>query len=154
MFVLLITLFLAPAPVSDETALVRQIATLTVHWEKGAATIRKVERAALPSPQKFPRWRGRFEARALGPDDKKAEFVRFDFPLMAEAEAPDEVTDEARVLGKKMRDHVTATTIVKLPLPPNATQVAIWDSFTKKQVVAPLPSVAAPAAGAAGSTRR
>ena len=153
MFVLLITIFFSPAPV-DETALVRQLATLTVHWENGAASIRKVERQALTSPSRFPRWRGRFEARALGPDDKKAEFVRFDFPLMAEAEPPDEVTAEAHALGKRLRDHVTATTIVKLPLPPNATQVAIWDSFTKKQVVAPLPSVAAPAGDAAGSTRR
>ena len=153
MLVLLMTLFFTPAPApGDATALVRETATLTVRWQKGAASILHVERQPLASPARFPRWRGRFEARALA-GDKALEFVRFDFPLMAEAEAPDDATDAAKKLGKKLRDHVTATTYVKLPLPAHATSVAIYDTFTKKQVAVALPPPA-PAAGAAGSRGR
>lgn len=157
MLVILMTLFFAPAaapaPTADQTALVRQMATLTVRWDKGAATILKVERRPLASPARFPRWRGRFEARALGADDKKVEFVRFDFPLMAEAESADEMSPDTTTIGRKLRDHVSGTTFVKLPLPDHARAVAVYDTFTKKQVVAALPS-AAPADDAAGSTKR
>jgi hypothetical protein len=154
MLVLLVTLFLTPLPpAGDTTALVRETARLTVRWHAGAATILHVERRTLASPARFPRWRGRFEARALAAD-KPIELVRFDFPLMAEAEAPDDATAAAKRLGKKLRDGVTATTYVELPLPAHASAVAIYDTFTKKQVVAKLPPAAAPAAGAAGSAGR
>jgi hypothetical protein len=98
------------------------------------------------------RWRGRFEARAVAGAGKIVDFVRFDFPLMASAEAPDDVTEDAKKLGKNIREHVTATMIVRAPLPPEATGVAIYDTATRKTVSADLPPPPAP--GAAGSTKR
>jgi hypothetical protein len=166
MIALLITLFLTPTASSDATALVSEQAKITVRYDKGAVSILRVERQPLKSPARLPRWRGRFEARALG-GAKTLDFVRFDFPLMAAAEAPDDVTEDAAKLGKKLREHVTATTIVRAPIVPGASQVAVYDSLTKRTVTADLPSVAAsspapaatgtpaPAAtGAAGNSRK
>jgi hypothetical protein len=163
MLALLVTLYFAPtkATTQDATALVAEQARLTVRYDKGAVTILKVERQPLGSPVRMPRWRGRFEARAVA-GDKTLDFVRFDFPLMAAAEAPDDVTEEARVLGKKIREHVTATTIVKAPLPAGANAIAIYDNVTRKSTTVELPAAATaappsgsrPAAGATGNTRK
>ena len=157
MLALLITLFLTPIGPNgrDETVLVNETAKLTVRYERGALSIVRVERQALKSPERMRRWRGRFEARAVG-GGKTLDFVRFDFPLMAEAEAPEDATEDAKKLGKKLREHVTATTIVRAPLPAGATSVAIYDSATKKSASADLPSPAAalPAAAGDGSTKR
>jgi hypothetical protein len=157
MIALLITLFLTPSTVSkrDETALVNETARLTVKYDRGAVSILKVERTALPSPERIPRWRGRFEARAVA-GSKPLDFVRFDFPLMAAAEAPDDATEDAKQLGRTIREHVTATTIVRTPIPAGATSVAIYDTVTRKSATAelPAPGSAPPAAGAAGNTRR
>jgi hypothetical protein len=153
MIALLITLFLTPSG-ADSSALVSEQAKLTLRYDKGAVSILRVERQPLKSPARLPRWRGRFEARAVG-GGKTLDFVRFDFPLMAAAEAPDDVTEEAAALGKKLREHVTATTIVKAPLPEGARQIAIYDSLTKKTITADLPASApAPAAGADGNSRK
>ena len=152
---LLITLgFFTPAPpLRDETALVSEQAVVVVKWDHGTLGIVRVERQRLPSPARLPRWRGRFEARAVG-GGKTLEFVRFDFPLMAPAEAPEEGTPEARKVGKNLREGVSvATTIVKAALPAGATSVAIYDSVTKKTATAELPP-ASPAAAAGGSTKR
>jgi hypothetical protein len=138
---------------------VNEQAKLIVKYDHGSLSIVKVERLALPSPARLPRWRGRFEARAVG-GGKTLEFVRFDFPLMAPAEAPEEGTDEARKLGQTLREHVgVATVIVRAALPAGATSVTIYDSVTKKTASADLPSLASktpatPAAGAGGSTKR
>ncbi len=159
MLALLFTLFLTPSATlpRDETALVNETARLTAKYDHGAISILRVERQPLPSPQRMRRWRGRFEARAAAGGGKTLDFVRFDFPLMAQAEAPEDVTEDARRLGQKLREHVTATAIVRVPLPPAATSVTLYDTFTKKSATAALPapsSPAPPAAGAAGSTRR
>ena len=153
MLALLITLFLTPIATnaSDETVLVNEMAKLTVKYDRGAVTIVRVERQPLPSPQRMRRWRGRFEARAVA-GGKTVDFVRFDFPLMAAAEAPDDVTEDAKKAGEKLREHVTATTIVRTPLPAGATSVTIYDSVTKRSATADLPS--APAAVGDGSTKR
>jgi hypothetical protein len=168
MIALLVTLFLAPEVTTD----VGEVATLTVRWDKGAVTILKVDRAPLPRRTHLQRFRGRFEARALGAGsaDKVLDFVRFDFPLMAMADSADEMGEEAAELGARMRAHVTATTSVRVPLPPGATVVAVYDTGTHKLVTAslspsrpaadrqpgPAPAAAStPAsAGAAGSTRK
>jgi hypothetical protein len=141
MIALLITLFLTPTGPShgEETAIVQEQAKLTVRYEKGIVSILRVERQPMKSPARMPRWRGRFEARAVG-GGKTIDFVRFDFPLMAAAEAPDDVTEDAAKLGRQLREHVTATTIVKAPILAGATQVAIYDSATKKTVTADLPA--------------
>lgn len=154
MFALLITLILAPATVqADATALVSEQAKVTLRYAKGAVTIVRVERQPLASPARMPRWRGRFEARAVA-GGKTVDFVRFDFPLMAAAEAPDDVTVEAKELGQKLREHVTATTVVRAPLPPGATSIAIYDSVTRKTTAADLPATPTPAAAGDGSTKR
>jgi hypothetical protein len=124
------------------------MARVTVRYERGVTSILKVERLPLSSPQKVRRWRGRFEARAVAAGGKVVDFVRFDFPLMAEAETLDDTTAEAAKVGRKLREHVTATTYVRIPLPAGATQVAVYDSATKKSATADLP------AGAAENTKR
>jgi hypothetical protein len=169
MIALLLTLLLAPEVTTD----VGEVATLTMRWDKGAVTILRVERTLLARPTHLVRFRGRFEARALA-GDKPLDFVRFDFPLLAPADSSDEMTEEAAKLGANLRAHVTATTTVRVPLPPGATAVAVYDTASHKLVSAPLgPAKAAPApattapatkapppappgsaAGASGSTRK
>ena len=164
MLALLVTLFLTPiaAPQRDETAVVNEMAQLTVKYDRGAISVLRVERLPLPSPQRLRRWRGRFEARVVG-GGKTLDFVRFDFPLMAAAEAPEDVTEEAKQLGAKLREHVTATTLVRVPLPAAATAVTIYDSITKLSVSASLSMATAaraaaptppPAAAGDGGTKR
>jgi hypothetical protein len=177
MLALLFTLFLTPnaALARDETSVVREVATITVKYERGTVSILRVQRQTLPNPERLRRWRGRFEARALGGGGKTLDFVRFDFPLMAAAEAPEDVTPDAAKVAQKLRDHVTATAIVRAPLAAGTSSVAIYDSFTKKSVTADLASLPAslpasspasppaappaasspaPAAAGAGSTKR
>jgi hypothetical protein len=160
MIALLVTLALTPISTvpRDETVLVNEAARLTVMWDHGALSIVKVERQPLPSPERMRRWRGRFEARALAGEGKPLDFVRFDFPLMAAAEAPDDVTEDAKILGKKIRDNVKATVIVRVPLPAGARTVTIYDTVTRKAASAELPSPgtvsAPPAADGAGNTKR
>jgi hypothetical protein len=152
MIALLITLALTPSTAlpRDETALVNEMARLVVRWDHGTMAILKVERQPLPSPERMRRWRGRFEARAAAGEGKPLDFVRFDFPLMAAAESPDDVTEDAKKLGQKFREHVKATVFVKVPLPAGATSVSVYDTVTRKSVSADLP----PAPDAAGSTKR
>ena len=161
MVALLITLLLTPTSAlpREESTLVNEMARLTVKYERGVTRILRVERVPLSSPQKMRRWRGRFEARAVGAGGKVIEFVRFDFPLMASAETPDDTTAEAAKLGQKLREHVTATTLVRVPLPAGATQVTVYDGATKKSVTAEVPppggtSSPSPAAAGDGSTRK
>ena len=159
MIPLLVTLALTPSTTlpRDETALVNEVAMATVRWDHGTLSVLKVERFTLPSPERMRRWRGRFEARAMAGEGKPVDFVRFDFPLMAAAEAPEDVTEDAKKLGQKFRENVKATVIVRIPLPPGATAVAIYDVVTRKSVAADLPSKAPrapPAADGAGSTKR
>jgi hypothetical protein len=158
MIALLLGLLLAPEMTTD----VGEVATITVRWDKGAVSILRVERTLLARTTQLVRYRGRFEARAVDASrggDKTLDFVRFDFPLMAVAESRDEMTDEARTLGEKLRANVTATTFVRVPLPRGATAVSVYDSATRKTVTStltpPTPSKAAPASsGGGGSTKR
>jgi hypothetical protein len=143
MIPLLIALLLTP----DWTVEVTQVAKLTLKYEHGDVAILRVDREILPSPKRIQRFRGRYEARA-GDGKHDLELVRFDFPLMALAEAPDDATYEAQELGRKLRENVTATTTVRVPLPPGATTVTIYDTTTKKAVSRALPAVAAAAAPA------
>lgn len=146
MIPLLIALLLTP----DWTVEVTQVAKLTLKYERGEVAILRVERETLPSPKRLQRFRGRYEARA-GDGKQQLELVRFDFPLMALAEAPEDATLEAQELGRKVRENVTATTIVRVPLPPGATMVTIYDTTTKKAVSRPL--VAATSTAATPATR-
>ena len=150
MLALAIALFFAP-PTTDMTRPVTHYADVTVRWDKGALSVVKVARGELPRATSFRRWTGRFEARALA-GGQPLDFVRFDFPLLGAAEAPDEMTPEATAFGRKLRNGVTATTVVRLPLPDGATAGAIYDSETRRSIPVTLP--APPPPGAAGSTKR
>jgi hypothetical protein len=132
----LTTLLMAPEVTTD----VGEVATLRVRWEKGVVTVLKVERTLLARPAHYQRFRGRFEARVLGAGngDKVLDFVRFDFPLMAMADSVEEMGEQAAELGAQMRSHVTATTVVKVPLPAGAASLAIYDTGTHKTVLVPL----------------
>jgi hypothetical protein len=154
MLALVISLFFAPPIAPDMTRPAAHFADVTLRWERGALTVVKVTRAELPQAKSLRRWRGRFEARAL--DGKKTlDYVRFDFPLLAAAEAGDEMTTEATAFGRKLRSGVTATTVVRLPLPDGATAASIYDSETKRTLPITLPAASpeSPPA-AAGSTRK
>jgi hypothetical protein len=147
----MIPLLLAVLLTPDWTVEASQMAKLTLKYERGEVAILRVEREQLAAPKKLQRWRGRYEARAS--DGKQTlELVRFDFPLMAAAEAPDDSTIEAQDLGRKLRENVTATTIVRVPLPPGATTVTIYDTTTKKSVSRALPAAAAATTAAPPTT--
>jgi hypothetical protein len=158
MLALLFSLFFAP----EMTTNVGEVANLTVRWDQRTITIVRVERTLLPKPTPLIRYRGRFEARAVDNThgDKTLDFVRFDFPLMAPAESRDEMTEDARLVGEKLRANLTATTIVRVPLPRGATAISVYDTASHKTVAVPLtPPAAAPArsparSGGAGSTKR
>ena len=134
----------------DESTLVNEQARLTVKYERGAISILRVERMPLASPQRMRRWRGRFEARAVAAG-KTLDFVRFDFPLMAEAEAPgrrNRGREKTRAEAARARHGDDASCARRCrPAPPS---VAIYDTVTKKSATADLP----PAAAGAGSTKR
>ena len=154
MILLLIALLLTP----DWTVEVTQVAKLTLKYERGEVAILRVDRESLPKPKRLQRFRGRYEARA-GDGKQQLELVRFDFPLMALAEAPEDATLEAQELGRKLRENVTATTTVMVPLPPGATVVTIYDTTTKKSVSRTLtmttsPTSPPPTTGAAADTRK
>ncbi len=145
MLLFVIALFLAPP--LDMTQPVTQYADVSLRWDKGALTVERVMRGQLPHAPAFRRWRGRFEARALGAG-KPLELVRFDFPLLAAAEVPDEMSAEAAEFGKQLRQGVTATTVVRLPLPDGATAASIYDTETRRAVPVTLPPKTPPAGGA------
>jgi hypothetical protein len=152
MIPLLIAVLLTP----DWTVEVSQVAKLTLKYEHGAVAILRVDRETLAKPTRLQRWRGRYEARA-GDGKQALELVRFDFPLMAAAEAPDDSTLEAQELGRKLRENVSATTVVRLPLPAGATTVTVYDTTTKKSVSRALtttPTTASPPPAAAADTRK
>jgi hypothetical protein len=154
MLLVVIALFFAPPIAADLTRPTTHFADVTLRWDRGALTVVKVTRTELPEAKALRRWRGRFEARAL--DGKKTlDYVRFDFPLLAAAEAGDEMTAEATAFGRKLRSGVTATTIVRLPLPDGVTAASIYDSETRRTLPITLPEAppGSPPA-AAGSTRK
>jgi hypothetical protein len=153
MLLLVITLFLAPPIAPDLTRPVTQFADVTLRWDKGALTVVKVSRGQLAQATALRRWRGRFEARALA-GQKQLEFVRFDFPLLAAAESSDEMTPEATTFGRKLRNGVTATTVVRVPLPDGATAATIYDSETRKSLPVTLPAAPTAPPAAAGNTRK
>jgi hypothetical protein len=159
---LLVSLFLSPALPADVTAPVTRYADVTLRWQNQSVSVVKVVRGSFPRPTALRRWRGRFEARALA-GAKTIDFVRFDFPLLADAEVPDEMSEDATKFGKKLREGVTATTVVRLPLPEGATAASVYDTRSKRAIAveltpaataAPAATGSPPAAGAAGSTKR
>jgi hypothetical protein len=153
MLALVIALFLTPPLVPDLTRPVTEFADVTLRWDKGTLNIVKVARGQLPRPTALRRWRGRFEARALA-GQKVLELVRFDFPLLAAAENADEMTPEATAFGRKLRNGVTATTVVRVPLPDGATAAAIYDTETRRSVPVTLPAAPPGPPAGDGSTRK
>jgi hypothetical protein len=138
--ILLLLIFAAPRAV---TVPVVDYADLTLDYAAGRVKVTEVKRGRFAKPTALERFRGRFEARALrrsgkgGKTEEVLERVQFDFPLLADAEAPD-VSDEQRVLAERLRAGVSARTRVRVPLPDGAEAVAIVDLKTATTAYAEL----------------
>ncbi len=126
-------LFAAPKTTPPPTA---RYADVTVRYARGEVSIVAVKPARFDKPTSLPRFRGRFEARALKAKSV-VDQVAFDFPLVADAETDD--TDESgRKLAERFRRGATVETSVRVPLPEGADAIEIYDTQTKKSVSASL----------------
>lgn len=133
-FLLGVVLFCAPAP---PPASVAGWADVDARYERGEVTILAVRRGRYARPTAQPRWKGRFVASAQKGSKTLAQ-VEFDFPLVAEAESPADVSPEERKVADKLRSGVTSSTTVRVPLPDGADAISIWDAVTRKTVTRAL----------------
>lgn len=140
-----------PAP--DRTAPIRDYADCLLRFDRQAVTIVRCARGRFAQPTSLIRFRGRFEARALGRDARRKqegaagavvlEFVRFDFPLLADAESPEDTSAEAQKVAAALRAGVSASTQVRVPLPEGTESIAVYDGRTKRTVRLDLTASAA-----------
>src|SRR5579883_926289 len=135
---------------------------LALRWDRGRLTVEKREMGEHPAPTPEEarraarlRARGRFEARLLVDGKPAGTPVRFDFPLLADADA-----GEAQEMNERMRSGVRSRTVVRLDLAgvdPARAEVAIVDGRGGR-ALARLPLGARPAvtnpAGAEAAPRR
>jgi hypothetical protein len=155
MAALIVAVLFATPPVSaSRTAPAVEYVDLTLRWSRGGVTVVRTARGRWATATELPRYRGRFEARALRAGTV-LERVRFDFPLLASAEAED-VTDEARAAAARIRAGVTSsTTTVRVPLYEGAEAVEVRDGISGRVVTVKVPAVAPPPdAGADGPPAR
>ena len=151
---LLSTLFAAPAQVvaePDRTAPAAEYADVTTLLAGDSAAIAEVTRGRFARPTALLRYRGRFELRALR-KGVVVEHVQFDFPLGAELDS-DDFTVEARKLQEQLRKNLTARTRVRLPLPPGADAIAIYDARSRRTITFVLKAAPAGAASTAPPAR-
>jgi hypothetical protein len=147
-----------------------EYADVELRYASGRVTLVKLTRGRFPSPTRLARYRGRFSARAERKGSTDA-VVPFDFPLLAPAEAPDLATQEAERMGARLRQGVTATTTVRVPLYPGTEVINIYDEATKagrpvcrvelakaagqkSPAPGPAPTPTAPPAAPAGAPRQ
>jgi hypothetical protein len=124
-----------PSPLDD----VVSYADVDVTYQRGEVSINVIRKGRFTKPTRIPRWRGRFVA-IVNAKKKSLAQVEFDFPLVAPAESPNDVSPENQKVADKLRSGITSSTTVRVPLPDGADAVSIWDSVTKKTVTAPLTS--------------
>jgi hypothetical protein len=117
-------------------------ADVDLKWEKGAVSVQKIKPGRFAKPTALRRYRGRFTA-IVARDKTALVELQFDFPLVAQAES-DDVSTEARKVAERLRDGVTSTTTVRVPLPDGADTIFIYDGLTMSEVKAPLVAKAAP----------
>jgi hypothetical protein len=145
--VIFFLLFLAPKVLL--TTPVRDYADVTVQYDKAGLKIMNVRRGRFDKPTALPKYRGRFVAHALG-QKKQLEEVRFDLPLLADAET-DDATDEARKFADRLRSGTSVKATVRVPLPEGSLVVKIDDSKTTQSVSVSLATAPSPIPGAAGA---
>jgi hypothetical protein len=126
-----------PSAASERnTAPVLEYADLTLDYAAGRVKVSESKRGRFAHPTALERFRGRFEARAIrrtGSSKQQVEHVlervRFDFPLLADAET-DDASQEARELADRLRAGVVSHTQVRVPLPDGTDAVAVVDTKT------------------------
>jgi hypothetical protein len=145
LYLLGIVMFCTPQPPVPPA--VMSYADVDARYQRGEVTILAVRRGRYAKPTNAPRWKGRFLGSALKGGKTLAQ-VEFNFPLVAEAESPVDVDPEQRKLADKVREGVTSSTTVRVPLPEGADSISIWDSVSRKTVTRSLsePGPKAPAA--------
>lgn len=111
-------------------------ADVDLKWEKGAVTVQKIRPGRFGKPTTLRRYRGRFTAVVARGKTSLVE-LQFDFPLLAQAES-DDASPEARKIAERMRDGLTSTTTVRVPLPDGADLLVIYDGMTMKETRVPL----------------
>ena len=111
-------------------------ADVDLKWEKGAVTVQQIRPGRFTRPTSLRRYRGRFTAMVARGKTSLVE-LQFDFPLLAQAES-DDASPEARKIAERMRDGLTSTTTVRIPLPDAADLLVIYDGVTMKETKVPL----------------
>lgn len=111
-------------------------ADVELKYVRGEVIIQKIKPGRFAKPTALPRYRGRFTAIIAKGKQNLVE-LEFDFPLVARAESED-MSEEARQLGKKLRDGVTSQTTVRVPWPDGAERLIVYDAVTGARVTAPL----------------
>jgi hypothetical protein len=136
-------IFLAPKVIL--TAPASEWADITVQADAAHLSLVNVRRGKFDKPTQLPRYRGRFVARVLDGAGKPLEEVRFELPLMAEAET-DDASDEARRFAEKLRANTSVKSTVRVPLPDGAQRVEIVDTLKKRTLTVPLATAMSPGA--------
>jgi hypothetical protein len=144
MIALVLALSFFGAPKVIMTAPVAEWADVTVQADAAHLSLVNVRRGKFDKPTQVPRYRGRFLARALDGAGKTLEEVRFELPLMAEAET-DDASDEARRYAEKLRANVSVKSTVRVPLPEGTDHIEIVDTLKKRTLTVPLATAAAAA---------
>ena len=142
-------LFLAPKVLM--TAPVLAWADVTVQVDPTHMTLVEVRLGRFDKPTALMRYRGRFAARALG-EKGALEEVRFELPLLAEAET-DDASDEARRFAEKLRQGASVKATVRVPLPEGAQRIEIVDTLRNQKLKVPLTSAMEPSPSPSTSTR-
>jgi hypothetical protein len=135
------------APPAAVTAPTRDYADVAVQVTAEKLTVLNVQRGRFNQPTTLPRYRGRFAVRVL--DGRKLlEEIRFDFPLLADAET-DDAGDDARRFADLLRKGVSVKITVRVPLPAGAASLLVVDSKSNHDAgyslikgTAPSPSAA------------
>jgi hypothetical protein len=128
---LLVSGLLAVPSSSLKTVTVTAYADVQLRYQLGRVVMDHLTLGRFARPTALNRFRGRFRARSLK-GGQILETVQFDFPLVAEAEAPDDTTEEAKAVANRLRAGVTSSTTVRVPLPEGTDAVAIEDRDGKR----------------------
>ncbi len=119
-------------PVSARPPAVTAWADLAVRWTRGKLTVEKVERGTFERPTVMKRFVGRFEARVVRAGHT-VDSVRFDFPLLADADAGNQED-----IARRMQANVATSTRVRVPLPDGADAIVLVDTHGGLPVRVPL----------------
>jgi hypothetical protein len=130
---------------------VTEYADLELKYQRAQVALVRATRGRFAQPTRLPRFRGRFKVQLSRRGETLLE-VPFDFPLLASAEVPDVMSAEATRAGAQLRAGVTATTVVRVPLPAGVDSAFVCDGERRLLSVAlagePAKPPTAPGTGA------